>query len=148
MKSAIRNAAIVLALMVPGSAFASSDQAWSQFAKDVEQKCTAAAEQMFRKPQIVVDPTGTENYGVAIVFGRSKEAKARASVICVMDKKTGKVELGSELSKDVVRVRVPKPGEQDNAKGGQQKQSGAQGQNKMMDKGNAASQDDDEDDQQ
>lgn len=140
--SATRNASIALALILPGMAYASSDQAWDKFAKDVEQKCTAAASDIFRKPMIAVDPTGTESYGVAIVFGRSKQEKGPAAVICVMDKKTGKVEIGSELNKDIVRVRRPKPeGQQDN----QQQKSDKQGQ---TNNGNAGGQDDDADDDQ
>ena len=112
-----RNASIALALMIPSAALASSDQAWDQFARQVEQKCTEAASEIFRRPQIAVDPTGTQNYGVAIVYGRSKAGKERAAVICVLDKKTGIVELGSELGNDIVRVRKPKPeGEDDNAR--------------------------------
>jgi hypothetical protein len=137
MISATRNATIALALMLPGTAFASSDAAWSQFAKDVEQKCTAASGEIFRKPMVAVDPTGTESYGVAIVYGRSKEAKGPAAVICVMDKKTGKVEIGTELGKEVVRVRKPKPE-------GAQNQKADQGQKAKQ--GNSGSQDDDGDD--
>ncbi len=147
MKSTTRNAAIVLALMLPGAAFASSEQAWDQFAKDTQQKCTDATADIFRRSQVVVDPTGTQNYGVAIVFGRSKQAKGPAAVICVMDKKTGKAEIGSELGRDVVRVLRPKPAGQNNKPGKQQKQTNAQGQNKTTNTGDAASQDGDDDQQ-
>jgi hypothetical protein len=140
MLSVSRTALITAALLIPGSALASSEESWDQFAKEVAQKCTDAASEIFRKPQIAVDPTGTKTYGVAILFGRVKGGKDRASVICVLDKKTGVAELGSELGSDVVRVRKPKAEGQDDKK----KQDA--GQNNQMN-GNAAGQDDADDDQ-
>ncbi|MDB5524202.1 MAG: hypothetical protein JWM58_1965 [Rhizobium sp.] len=138
MMSVTRNATIALALILPGAAFAAADPASVQFAKDVEQKCGEATADIFRKSQIAVDPTGTQSYGVAIVYGRSKEAKGPAAVICVMDKKTGKVEIGAELGKDVIRVRKPKAeGQDDNAKQTNKKMNG-----------NSAAQDDMQDDEQ
>lgn len=137
MLSMTRTITVAVALTMPGLAMASSDAAWSQFAKDVEKKCTEATADIFRRSQVAVDQTGTQSYGVAIVYGRSKEAKGPAAVICVMDKKTGKVEIGSELGPDVVRVRKPKPE-------GQEK-TDKQGQ---ANNGNAGSQDDGADDEQ
>lgn len=113
MISVARKVSIALALLAPGSAFAASDAAGEKFAQEVEAKCTDAASSVFRKPQIAVDPTGTQSYGVAIVYGKLKEGKERAAVICVMDKKTGVVELGSALGPDAVRVRKPKADDQD-----------------------------------
>ena len=115
-----------------------------KFAQEVEQKCTDAVGELFRRPMIAVDPSGTESYGVAIVYGRSKELKGPAAVICVIDKKTGKVEIGAPLGKEVVRVRKPKPEGQENGK--QNKQN-----KKMQNQsntGNVGSQDDGDDDQQ
>jgi len=128
--------------MMPVTAFAAqTNTAPDQFAKDVEQKCTEAVGDVFRKPMVAVDPSGTESYGVAIVYGRSKELKGPAAVICVLDRKTGKVEIGTPLGKEVVRVRKPKPEGQENGK-----------QNKKMQNqsktGNVGSQDDGDDDQQ
>ncbi|MDO6963469.1 hypothetical protein [Rhizobium alvei] len=91
------------------NAHASSPEAWSEFAKTVETKCLEAAEGLFRKPRIVVDPIGSEKYGIAVLFGRSKGAKTRASIICIVDKQTQAVELGSELGEDKLRMRMPRP---------------------------------------
>lgn len=112
-------------LMLPGAAFASSPEEWAKMAKDMEQKCIEATGDTFRKPQTVIDPTGSESFGLAIVYGRSKIAKGPGAFICVYDKKTGKVEVGSEMGKDIIRIRKPKPEGQDNAGG--QKQSGTTG---------------------
>ena len=99
--------AVVATMAIPAASQASSPDAWKEFNAEVEQKCLDAGEAMFRKPQVAVDPVGSEKFGLAIVYGRSKEVKGRAAVICVVDKKTGAVELGTEMSNDIVRVRKP-----------------------------------------
>ena len=100
--------AAAAAIAIPAAARASSPDAWKEFNAQVEQKCAEAADSLFRKPQVAVDPVGSEKFGLAIVYGRSKEVKGRAAVICVVDKKTGVVEIGTELSSDLIRVRKPK----------------------------------------
>ena len=100
--------AAAAAITIPAAARASSPDAWKEFNAQVEQKCAEAADRLFRKPQVAVDPVGSEKFGLAIVYGRSKEVKGRAAVICVVDKKTGVVEIGTELSSDLIRVRKPK----------------------------------------
>lgn len=110
------SAALALA-MLPAVAMASSDEEWKKMAADIEKQCTEATSDIFKKAQVAVDPTGSTNFGLAIVYGRSKEAKEPSAVICVYDKKTAKVEIGSELSKDLVRIRKPKvDGDQDASK--------------------------------
>ena len=112
-------ATIAAALLAGAAAHASSPDAWKQFNAEVEQKCAEAAQDMFRKPQVAVDPVGSENFGLAIVYGRSQEVKGRAAVICVVNKKTGVVELGTEMSNDLIRVRKPKDGDKEDADDGQ-----------------------------
>ena len=113
MRSSILFATVAAALCAGGAAHASSPEAWKEFNAEVEKKCTEAAQDMFRKPQVAVDPVGSEKFGLAIVFGRSKEVKGRAAVICVVDKKTGVVEIGTEMSNDIIRVRKPKDDDND-----------------------------------
>jgi hypothetical protein len=120
MKSVILPVATIAAVLSAGTgAHASSPDAWKQFNAEVEQKCTDAARDMFRKPQVAVDPIGSENFGLAIVYGRSKEVKGRAAVVCVVNKKNGAVELGTEMSNDLIRVRKPKDEDKDDADDGQ-----------------------------
>jgi len=122
MRSVIVLFATTLAgISIPTFAQASSPDAWKEFNAQVEQKCAEATADMFRKPQVAVDPVGSENFGLAIVFGRSKEVKGRAAVVCVVNKKTGVVELGTEMSNDIIRVRKPKDDDDkdDKADGGQ-----------------------------
>jgi hypothetical protein len=95
---------VVAVAVCATAAHASSDDAWSEFAREVEQKCLAAAKGMIEAPKAVVDPFGSERFGLAVVTGKAKGAKARISHICVMDKKTKAVELGTELTADKVTV--------------------------------------------
>ncbi len=88
-------AAITLASI--GGAVASSDDAWAEFAAEVEQGCLAATEGVFTDPSAVVDPFGSESYGLAIVSGTFPSGGS-ASIVCVFDKETGAVEVGSELN--------------------------------------------------
>ncbi|MFN3634885.1 MAG: hypothetical protein ACK4UW_12000 [Rhizobium rhizophilum] len=89
------------------SAIASSGDAWDAFAKDVAAKCTVLAEGRIEQPKVVVDPFGTESYGVAILTGKAVGADAIVSSICVYDKKSQAAEIGGELPADQVTITVP-----------------------------------------
>lgn len=79
------------------SSFAASDAAWEKFAKDVRVACIKAAAPLFEKAKAVVDPNGSESYGLALLRGKAKGATTNISVICVYDKKAKKAEVGGEL---------------------------------------------------
>ena len=79
---------------------ASSDDAWAAFRADVEAACLKAAEPLFQSATAVVDPFGSESYGLALVKGKAKGAETEISAICVYDKKTRAVEIGGELPAD------------------------------------------------
>ena len=115
MKHVILPVATIAAVLCAAAAQASSPDAWKQFNAEVEQKCADAARDMFRKPQVAVDPIGSESFGLAIVYGRSREVKGRAAVVCVVNKKNGTVELGTEMTNDLIRVRKPKDDDKDDA---------------------------------
>ncbi|WP_454848607.1 hypothetical protein [Rhizobium binxianense] len=107
MKSnGIRLLSAVCLLAAAGAARASSDDAWKAFAADVEARCRTAAEATIEKPAAVVDPFGSEHYGLALVTGKPKGAKGRITHICVYDKQKKTVELGSEL--DTGRLAPPR----------------------------------------
>lgn len=78
-------------------AYASSEEAWQQFADDVRAACVAAAEPLMDEPQALVDPHGSESYGLALLHGKAKGGDTDVSAICVYDKATKKVEMGGEL---------------------------------------------------
>lgn len=74
---------------------------------DVQTACLTGAKDMLEDARAVVDPVGSENYGFAILTGKAKGADATVSHICVYDKKTKAVELGSELAGDTLKVEIP-----------------------------------------
>jgi hypothetical protein len=88
-------------------AVASSDDAWKEFVADVQTACLGASKDMIEDAKVVVDPVGSENYGLAVLTGKAKGADATISHICVYDKKTKAVELGSEFAGDTLKVEIP-----------------------------------------
>lgn len=97
---------VLITMTVLGStpARASSDDAWAAFARNVAKACKTGTGSTFVKPEVIVDPFGSETYGLAIVTGKLKAGGKAGTMLCVYDKKTGKAEVGSELGEEVVRV--------------------------------------------
>ncbi len=85
-----------VALSFATAAFASSGDASAEFAAEVETGCLAAASGYFKTATAVVDPYGSESYGLAVVTGETLAGTA-GSVICVMDKQARTFEVGGEL---------------------------------------------------
>lgn len=85
---------ILLTISLAGvtGALASSDDAWAEFAAEVESACLAATADSLPGASAVVDPFGSESYGLAIVSGEA------GSIVCVFDKATKAVEIGGELA--------------------------------------------------
>jgi len=79
-----------------GQAGAASNDAWAAFAAEVEQSCLAATSGILKHGEAIVDPYGSESYGLAIVSGEAAPG-ARRSIICVFDKQSRTVEIGGEL---------------------------------------------------
>ncbi len=100
--------AVMTILAIAPLAHASSSDAWAALAADVKAKCAAAAKPSLKSAKVAVDPFGSERFGLAIVTGPLKARKGKASFICVYDKRTKAVEIGSELGSDIVTVGVPK----------------------------------------
>jgi hypothetical protein len=99
-------AAVVVTL--PIAASASSPDAWAAFNEEVKTKCASAAKAEFSHVEVAVDPISSETYGMALVYGRLKgETKANGSALCVMDKTSGKVEVGTILGDNIIRVLKP-----------------------------------------
>ena len=94
--------AAVLICSVPAAA--SSGDAWAEFAEKVRSQCLAATEPMLEAAEAVVDPFGSESFGLAVMTGKAKGGDATVSYICIMDKQSGTVEIGSELPSDVLSV--------------------------------------------
>lgn len=51
---------------------------------------------MLENAQAIVDPFGSESYGLAIVSGEVGEGQA-AAIVCVFDKQSKAVRVGGEL---------------------------------------------------
>ena len=94
------------AAFTASGAAASSGDAWETFRAEVSKKCLAVATSL-QKASAVVDPFGSESFGLALVIGTPKGSKAAVTQICVFDKKKKTVELGGELAPDTVKVGVP-----------------------------------------
>jgi hypothetical protein len=89
---------VVATLSFGGGAHASSDEAWAEFASDVEKACITAASSLIDDGRAVVDPFGSEHYGLAVISGRASGAAAEISTICVYDKQKKTAEVGGEIS--------------------------------------------------
>jgi len=103
-RNKIRLSAALLLSLVAGSAAASSDDAWKEFAADVEAKCKEAATASIEDAKAVVDPFGSEHYGLALVTGKPKGANGFVTHICVYDKQSKAAEIGSELRTDELNL--------------------------------------------
>ena len=77
-------------------ATAASGDAWAEFATAVEKGCLDATASFFSDARAVVDPFGSESYGLAIVTGETP-AGTTASIVCVFNKQTEAIEIGGEL---------------------------------------------------
>jgi len=77
-------------------AYGSSGDAWAAFRTEVEHACVAAAGETLRDTFAIVDPFGSESYGLAIIRGQSM-GDDTIYMICVLDKRTRQVELSGEL---------------------------------------------------
>ncbi|MBP1882946.1 hypothetical protein [Sinorhizobium mexicanum] len=94
------------ASLAAGPAHASSGDAWEEFRADVSAKCIVAAESL-EGVSAIVDPFGTESYGVALVYGKPKGGDGNVTQICVYDKQTKAVEIGGEIGAQVIPVSKP-----------------------------------------
>jgi hypothetical protein len=96
-RHSIRHILVVTAFCMASGAQASSGDAWKDFANEVQGKCEIAARDQIEFPHAVVDPFGSEHFGMALVTGKPKGANGFVSYFCVYDKTTNRVELGTEL---------------------------------------------------
>jgi hypothetical protein len=92
-----RYLAIVAFCVATAPALASSEDAWKELRAKVSKSCEKAVAGRLEKAQIDVDPFGSDSYGVAIARGVSTDAKAPRVIVCVFDKRSGKVEASGEF---------------------------------------------------
>ncbi|MDE1159386.1 MAG: hypothetical protein PW791_14165 [Neorhizobium sp.] len=90
------------------TAQAASGDAWSAFQKEVSTACLAASRGLIENGRVVVDPFGSQSYGLAVISGKAVGAKVTISTICAFDKKTRKAEIGGEIASDRLLVKGKK----------------------------------------
>ncbi len=96
----LRTALLLLLLGTPLTArpgLAATEQEWAAFRADVSAKCLAAAEPLFETATAVVDPFGSERFGLALIEGKARGAAVTIRAICVYDKVAKTAEIGGEL---------------------------------------------------
>ncbi|SIR17291.1 hypothetical protein SAMN05880582_107116 [Rhizobium sp. RU20A] len=96
-----------VAAAAAGPTLASSPDAWEGLRQQVAAACQKLALDRIEMPVVTVDPFGSESFGLALVRGKAKGGDAYVTSICVYDKQRRTVELGSDLSDDVVRGANP-----------------------------------------
>jgi hypothetical protein len=92
-----RYLATVAFCVATAPALASSEDAWKEFRAKVSKSCEKAVAGRLEKPQIAVDPFGSDSYGVAIARGVSTDSKAPRVIVCVFDKRSGKAEASGDF---------------------------------------------------
>lgn len=85
-------AASLLALALPGTAMASSDEAWEEFRAEVEAACTALIADEGGETVIEVNPFGSESYGAALLITTFPDGGADRYV-CIYDKQAKSAEM-------------------------------------------------------
>ncbi|MGF9760744.1 hypothetical protein AAII07_36715 [Microvirga sp. 0TCS3.31] len=89
---------LVIGLGMIAPASASSGDAWQAMRGKLRTGCASKATAIgLGRIEINVDPFGSQSYGIAIVTKCGAGRKQNVSYVCIMDKKTGAVEMGGEI---------------------------------------------------
>ncbi len=83
---------------------ASSPDAWEAFRADVEKSCLASLPEALGTPDVFVEPTGTQSFGIAAVEGLSPESKSRITYVCIYDKQKQTVEVSPPIAAEFLHV--------------------------------------------
>lgn len=102
--AALLSVSLISVTLAHSAAFASSDDAWEAMRADVSAKCLAAAAASIETPSAVVDPFGSQNFGLALISGKQMGAEGTVTQICVYNKQTKAVELGGELTDEMLKT--------------------------------------------
>jgi hypothetical protein len=100
---AIPLACLALSLLAP-AAHASSPDAWEEFRADVEKSCLASLPEALGTPNIFVEPTGTESFGIAAIEGLSPESKSQITYVCIYDKQKKTVQVSPPIAAEFLHV--------------------------------------------
>jgi hypothetical protein len=87
---------IGLGMITPASA--SSGDAWQAMRDKLRTGCLSEATAMgLGRIEISADPFGSQSYGIAVLTKRGSDRRRNLVYVCVMDKKTGAIEIGGEV---------------------------------------------------
>lgn len=100
---AIPLACLALSLLAP-AAYASSPDAWEEFRADVEKSCLASLPEALGTPNVFVEPTGTESFGIAAIEGLSPESKSQITYVCIYDKQKKTVQMSPPIAAEFLHV--------------------------------------------
>lgn len=86
------------------AANASSPDAWEEFRADVEKSCLASLPEALGTPNVFVEPTGTQSFGIAAIEGLSPESKSQITYLCIYDKQKKTVEMSPPIAAEFLHV--------------------------------------------
>ena len=95
--------------LAANAAQAATPEAWNEFQQAVAEACLAKAEPLFETAAAIVDPFGSESYGLALIQGKARGADAEIAAICVYDKVEKVAEIGGELPMEEAPSGPPRP---------------------------------------
>lgn len=96
--------ALLAVLLATPMAHASSPDAWEEFRVDVEKSCLASLPEALGTPNVFVEPTGTQSFGIAAIEGLSPESKSQITYVCIYDKQKQTVEVSPPIAAEFLHV--------------------------------------------
>lgn len=96
--------ALLAVLLATPMAHASSPDAWEEFRADVEKSCLASLPEALGTPNVFVEPTGTQTFGIAAIEGLSPESKSQITYVCIYDKQKQTVEVSPPIAAEFLHV--------------------------------------------
>ncbi|WP_337184785.1 hypothetical protein [Shinella sp.] len=96
--------ALLAVVVATPMAHASSPDAWEEFRADVEKSCLASLPEALGTPNVFVEPTGTQSFGIAAIEGLSPESKSQITYVCIYDKQKQTVEVSPPIAAEFLHV--------------------------------------------
>jgi hypothetical protein len=88
----------VIGLVMITPASASSRGAWQAMRDKLRTGGLSEATAVdLGRTEISADPFGCQSYGIAVLTKRGSDRRRNLAYVCVMDKKTGAIEIGGEV---------------------------------------------------
>ena len=97
-------APVLILALAAANAHASSSDAWEEFRANVEKSCLASLPEALGTPNVFVEPTGTQSFGIAAIEGLSPESKSQITYLCIYDKQKKTVEVSPPIAAEFLHV--------------------------------------------